>query len=254
MKIRPSLIFLHFALMFGLTESSHGQRQPDFPATPPEEICIRMPEGKSISRDLLGTEGVAYPYQYTYDENVFGKGQLRNFEIGRTANRQIAREAKMNWSVTSDVGDGELFFSLGQVYRWDGKTSKMIRVPGDPRANANWDRENEVAVVQRANIGWVNDPDVGFQFDVEEFDSSHSDVGDRISVWLPGDQKGKLKRPDTLLDNNNVVIWMKCGDHVQSPNGDLKLTRIIMPDPTEKNPGWAEFTVEHLNPPKKGAK
>jgi hypothetical protein len=219
-------------------ESSGASRRDNGPA----EIPIRLPEGKPGFRRIRELSGEGYTY--SYDQSVSKPEKIRLFQIRRDRSDQDSHSLRINWMTASDLEDGQLYSLAGQVYRWNGKDSKMLRIPDDPNTiEVQEEGDERVAVFRDLHLGVPGDESHLFQIWLLQFDAAGPKKNDRIKVHLLVDGQQELKLPDDSKGGQQCKVWLSSGDEVEAPYFRVKLHRIVRPDPEKKNPGWAEFSV-----------
>ena len=103
--------------------------EPEFKA--PDEILIRMPNGKQGFRDMRELKRHGFTYAYDADNSL--PGEWSCLQISRWNQKPKVPEDNLSWMITCKVNDGELFPFLGQIYRCNTKTAQLVRIPDDVR-------------------------------------------------------------------------------------------------------------------------
>jgi hypothetical protein len=120
----------------------------------------------------------------------------------------------------------------------------MLRVPNHPSVLAFTDLDHRIAVFDMLRLNLPEGRSSQLQLTVTGFNTAGDSTADSIGVTVYVDKEKVIKLPDQTEVKHTVSIALKPNDHLKTSSFDLTLERIIRPSVADRNPGWAEFTVQ----------
>lgn len=169
-------------------------------------------------------------------------GQLSSFSIHVDEREEWIPTWKLRWTVRCHVEDGELFPLLGAVYRWNGDRGEFLRLPNHRLSVRSHESGRLFSTRGSLSISRAGH-EIQLTTQIEKFERYFVGArsGRRIQVAIiPTEQ---LLLPQEFAGKDSARCWLNEGDRIQTKSWDLTLSRIVMPDPTDKNPGWADFIL-----------